>query len=357
MYHKAPAYGSGHYARPINRQPKVGYQEPRADVARPSKPRDYGNGEFNKYKLAYTHKTPDERGERYVEDPQSVASQRKLTRGCDTTSVARDKRLNPTKTPYGEGAYRGDSYVKPGGNTGAKDPRPWGSYLQARTVPKVAGSRNDGTVPHVAYGQGALARNAAGRMDAFGEKPRPSVPEHQDCRGFHRLSERGVFDPELNGQNKKIREHIQACKEGRAKGTYQTDVLVNRSSTLRWLGPDEKEKMNGCTGAAPPQPGYGDGNYTSPTKSHTRAVSAPLDSTKQYSLQPGGRAHYHEAQQKYLPTNREAVTGYHFPLPEYGSGYHAEPVREQNGYDASFSAPSKLDRYHAAFSSPRVGIF
>lgn len=61
MYHKAPKYGSGHYARPINREPKVGYQEPRADVARPFKPPDYGNGIYDKYKLLYTHLTPEQR--------------------------------------------------------------------------------------------------------------------------------------------------------------------------------------------------------------------------------------------------------------------------------------------------------
>merc|ERR1719272_1304156 len=119
MYHKAPSYGNGNYARPINRQPKVGYQEPRDDVARPFRTRDYGNGDFNKYKQAYTHLTPDERCERYNEDPQHVASQRKLQGGANTNSVARDKRLNTTKVPYGEGAWRGNSEIKSGGGTSA----------------------------------------------------------------------------------------------------------------------------------------------------------------------------------------------------------------------------------------------
>eukprot|EP00658_Telonema_sp_P-2_P008975 TRINITY_DN1339_c0_g1_i4.p3 TRINITY_DN1339_c0_g1~~TRINITY_DN1339_c0_g1_i4.p3 ORF type:complete len:115 (-),score=18.25 TRINITY_DN1339_c0_g1_i4:261-605(-) len=114
--------------------------------------------------------------------------------------------------------------------------------------------------------------------------------------------------------------------------------------------------MNGYK-PAPPQPAEGDGHYASPTKSGTKTLAASRDTSKQYSAQSNGRSHWHEAQSKYLPTHREAVTGYHFPLPEYGHGYHAEPVREQNGYDPSFSQRSQRDRYNAAFSTPRSGMF
>eukprot|EP00656_Telonema_subtile_P020186 TRINITY_DN21342_c0_g1_i2.p1 TRINITY_DN21342_c0_g1~~TRINITY_DN21342_c0_g1_i2.p1 ORF type:complete len:273 (+),score=56.80 TRINITY_DN21342_c0_g1_i2:96-914(+) len=269
-------------------------------------------------------------------------------RDSNTNSVARDKRLNPTKVGYGEGAWRGNSSIKPGGGTTASEPRAWGSYTQAHTIPKGDASAASG------YGQGAYAKNGAGRMDGFGERPRSAVHEHEDLRGFSRLSDRGLFDPALNGHNERVSQHLQDCKAGSAKGSYETNVLTARGSTLTRLGADERHKMNGYK-SAPPQATYGDGAYASPTRGGIVHVAVSRDNSKQYSEQPGGRAHFHEAYSKYLPTTAEAKTGRHFPLPEYGQGLHA--VREQGAYDASFSAPSERERYNAAFSTPRSGMF
>jgi len=329
MYHKAPAYGSGNYARPINRAPKVGFQEPRADVARPFKTADYGNGAFNKYKIEYAHKSPEERGERYIQDPSKVASERKLTVGTGTMSTTRDQRLNPTKTPYGQGHFRGNSYIKPGGNTGVTDPR---ANYKGRTVPKMQGGRNEGSVGQTGYGQGVWVPDHA--------------IEHEDCKGFNRLHKAGVRDP---------------------------SVLTSRPD-MRRLGPDDVNKMHGAWPSPAPL-AYGAAAYAHPSCSRTRPVSAPLDaghmlSTRQQAIENGacdedigmlpseGRAHYHEGQSRYLPTHREAVTGYHFPVPEYGHGNYASSVRPGvEAAQAARYAQPELGYGMGAFASPRSGCF
>ena len=86
------------------------------------------------------------------------------------------------------------------------------------------------------------------------------------------------------------------------------------------------------------------------------------------------RSSYHEAQTKYLPTHREAVTGYHFPAKEYGYGDHAHPTLERSGYGNDFTdisavkryagvggdgvrEPYSTNRFNKAFSTPRTGVF
>merc|ERR1719217_1989076 len=94
------------------------------------------------------------------------------------------------------------------------------------------------------------------------------------------------------------------------------------------------------------QPGYGDAHYASPTKSGTKAMSQSYEASKRFSAQgESGRSSYHEAQTKYLPTHREAVTGYHFPAKEYGYGDHAHPTLERSGYGNDFTDISAGKRY------------
>eukprot|EP00657_Telonema_sp_P-1_P000162 TRINITY_DN10291_c0_g1_i1.p1 TRINITY_DN10291_c0_g1~~TRINITY_DN10291_c0_g1_i1.p1 ORF type:complete len:161 (-),score=58.47 TRINITY_DN10291_c0_g1_i1:66-548(-) len=107
----------------------------------------------------------------------------------------------------------------------------------------------------------------------------------------------------------------------------------------------QDERIRTC----PPQPSYGDGVYASPSK----PVACSRDTSFQHSSQPDGRAHYHEAEMKYLPTHREAVTGYHYPVPAYGHGHHAEPLQQQNGYAACllYTSPSPRDRTRSRMPS------
>merc|ERR1711998_94705 len=96
---KTPAYGSGHYAKPLNIPAKVGYQAPREDVARPFKAREYNqSGYYSIYQ-----------GTNYVGAPQAGSAvsplktfaEKELARSEDPTIGARtaidnrDARLHP----------------------------------------------------------------------------------------------------------------------------------------------------------------------------------------------------------------------------------------------------------------------
>jgi len=171
---KSPSYGSGHYSKPTSPSAKVGYQEPREDVARPFKAREYNSGGY--YSI-YKGVTPAVAGS--ASSPLKSFEQKEFERSEDPTYAARaalhsrDARLNGHRTPYGHGAWKGDSYIAAGGGTAVpQKPMP-------RTHPKQVGS--DGSLVHTSYGEGEYVRR--------------DHTEHPDSAGFSKLAKRGIGSP------------------------------------------------------------------------------------------------------------------------------------------------------------------
>jgi hypothetical protein len=288
----------------MNIPAKVGYQAPREDVARPFKAREYNSsGYYNVYKGAGYKGVPVGNGS--AEFPLKQFAEKELERSVDPTVTARtamhprDGRLNAHKAAYGEGKWKGESYIVAGGKTAVTPQKP-----RPHTVPAQVGS--DGSLSHPSYGQGEYVRQ--------------DRTEHPDLAGFTKLSKRGLHD---------------------------SNNLTARSAKSRG---DIEVTTNGYYPAAPPQL-YGGGHYASQIVQAEASGVAGIH----YGTRKGG-----VSEAKYLPTHNEAVMGHNARLSDYGGGAYASPqkpmVHGRYGVDHPWEARRDVAGY-GAYVTPRSGIY
>lgn len=279
----------------MNTPPKVGYQEPREDVARPFKARAYNDGYYSKYNSPNFMATPTAGP---ATSPMKSAAQKNLERSEDPTVGARsavssrDARLNPHRAAYGVGSWTGESYLAPGGGTMVTPAKP-----PPRVVPQ--------SLAHAAYGAGMYV-------------PQDSL-EHPDCSGFTKLQQRHLPSPsQLTPKPSGCRGDIDICHNGH-------------------------KSFN-----APPAPAYGSGVYAQKVAQEAQGVAGV-----HYGSRQGG-----VSDAKYLPgSHAEATMGRNATVPDYGSGNFASPRQIMPHDRYAVGHPASRNPGHGAFFTPRSGIY
>merc|ERR1711939_87136 len=305
---KTSSYGSGAYAKPLNVAPKIGYQTPREDVARPFKARPYNDHHTTYYSVYKSPACVGPPPHGPAVSPMKPFEDRQFERSEDPTVGARgalhnrDARLNTHKAGYGEGNWKGSSQLAPGGGTFVVPEKP-----RPRTVPCQPGT--DGSLSHEGYGGGVYV-------------PEDRL-EHPDCSGFTKLSKRQCHSPT------KLTPKPTGCKGNIGHGHHNGHRSVH----------------------APPPADYGAGSYASPAKGDPEGVAGV-----HFGSRAGG-----VSEAKYLPTHREAIHGQNATVADYGYGSFASPKKvmvhsryaEGHGYD------QRLHDHpgYGAYVTPRSGIY
>merc|ERR1711871_600353 len=220
------------------------------------------------------------------------------TIGARTAVHSRDARLNQHRAPYGEGAWRGESYLVAGGGTAVTPQKP-----RPRTVPKEVGT--DGSLSHDGYGAGVYVPQ--------------DTTEHPDIAGFSKLSKRGHHDA----------NNLTARKPG-SRG-------------------DIDKSHNGYRYAAA-GPGYGTTSYAKPVASEASGVAGVHFGTRKGGVSDA----------KYFPTHNEAVMGYNAVVPSYGQGKFASPVKPMAQARYGYGQPWEQRRDvagYGAYVAPRSGVY
>lgn len=240
-------------------------------------------------------RTPAERAARFNMDPT-------YGQGGNRQSVSdRDIRLNPHRAPYGQGAWKGNTALKPGGGTIA--------------IPEKARTRTIPASPAKAtYGSGQFV-------------PRHEV-EHPDCAGFAgRTLPSGLQSPANLTPKPPLSRGM----------SFATDAVPSNPYTYG-------------SGA----PAYGAGNTVSPAVK-MRHDPNPGVAGVHYGARKGG-----VSENKYLPIHAEMVMGYNAAVPDYGHGDFASPVKAmvhaKYGIGHPWSERRDLAGY-GAFVSPRSGVY
>ena len=294
-------------------QEKVGYQEPREDVARSFKAKvPQGQGRYSVYESPNKVRTSREAGVAVSPLRNHVERADKFSLdptygpgGARRPMDQRDARLNPHKSPYSAAAWRGSP--------------------SERQRPSVVPHTQ--THPHhEGYGKGHFI-------------PRHER-EHPDCAGF-------VSAGANTGAGHGLRSGCGSFAKLTPKPSHSRG-----ESHAGDLQADNPYKVGSFDNS------YGGGHHVSP------AVKASY-----YNPNPGvAGVHYGTRNMgvptdgsKYLPKQEEMILGYNAPVPDYGNGAYTSPIKAmvhaKYGLGHSFQERGRDLAGYGAFVSPHSGVY